>query len=116
MSRRLEVLSKMLDPVQMRQVELVVTRTVANSFHEDARKGGGLQGRIKGELRATDAEIRRRAGIAWDWFVAMRAECGYSTIRALDFLPQALRAELDGVPWLPPPPERAWRPTGGAGQ
>lgn len=104
----MEILSKLLDPQQMRPVEYAVTRIVAASFHEDARKGAGLQGRITGEVRATTAEVKRRAEIAWDWFVSMRAECGFSTVRALDLLPAALRSELDGVPWIPPPPDRAW--------
>jgi hypothetical protein len=111
-TRKLEIISKLLDPHQMRAVEVVVTRIVANSFHQDAARGG-LQGRIKGELRATEAEIRRRASICWDWFTAMRAECGFSTQHALDLLPAALRAELDGVPWIPPPPERSWSPVTG---
>lgn len=105
---KLEVIAKLLDPHQMRAVEIAVTRVVANTFHEDASKGAGLQGRIAGEVRATEAEVRRRASLAWDWFVTMRAECGFSTQHALDLLPAAVRSELDGVPWIPPPPDRAW--------
>jgi hypothetical protein len=111
MSSKLDVIQKLLDPRQMRSVELAVTRIVAQSFHEDAKKAAGLQGRVVGEVRATEREVRRRANIAWDWFIAMRAECGFSSIRAVDLLPAALRSELEGVPWIPPPPERAWRPT-----
>ena len=108
MADKMEILTKLLSPQQMRPVEVAVTRVVANSFHEDAAKGAGAQGRIVGEVRTTTAEIKRRAEIAWDWFVSMRAECGFSTQRALDLLPVALRSELDGVPWIPPPPDRAW--------
>ena len=105
---KLDIIAKLVDPAQMRAVEIAVTRIVAKTFHDDATKGAGAQGRIVGEVRATEAEIRRRAGIAWDWFLTMRADCGYSTQHALDTLPTALRSQLDGIPWIPPPPERAW--------
>ena len=108
MANKMEILTKLLDPQQMRAVEVRVTRIIAASFHEDARKGAGLQGRIAGEVKATEREVKRRAELSWEWFIAMRAECGFSSQHALDLLPAALRSELDGVPWIPPPPDRAW--------
>jgi len=113
MSNKLDVIAKLVDPNKMRAVEAAVTRIIAASFHEDARKAAGLQGRITGELKATEREVRRRAELCWDWFIAMRAECGFSSYHAIDLLPAALRSELDGTPWIPPPPERSWSPQTG---
>lgn len=33
---------------------------------------------------------------------------GYTHRKALDFLPAALRAKVDGIPWTPPPAEEGW--------
>ncbi len=53
-------------------------------------------------------EIKHRTEILYRWFTVMRAEVGYSTHRALDMLPEALRTELDGGSWEPPPVEKGW--------
>jgi len=58
----------------------------------------------------TEAEVKRRTNICYDWFARLRVDLHYSTERALDTLPRALRATLDGEAWDPPPAERAWSP------
>lgn len=104
---RAEVLRKLLDPVMMVRVEKAIINAVRQSFITDMQRGDGI---IKGEVRATQAEIKRRTGIAYDWFITMRTQFGYSAQRAVDALPIALRAELDGTKWVPPSTERGWSP------
>jgi hypothetical protein len=58
----------------------------------------------------TEAEVKRRTNICYDWFARLRVDLHYSTERALDTLPRALRATLDGEAWEPPLAERAWGP------
>ena len=104
---RAEALRKMLDPVMMVRVERSIIVTVARSFETEARRGEGI---IKGEIRATQNEIKRRTGIAYDWFITLRTQYGYSSHRAMDSIPLALRAELDGTKWVPPVTDRGWAP------
>jgi len=58
----------------------------------------------------TRAEISRRTEIVYKWFVTMRADCGYTIEKALDLLPAALRAEMNGDDWVPPPADASWSP------
>lgn len=60
----------------------------------------------------TDAEVRRRTNILYDWFLQLRCDLGFGTDHALDTLPFALRATLDDdQTWVPPLPERTWAPS-----
>jgi len=88
------------DPIQAQRVFHSFMRIVSDSLVED------LGARRISE--ATQAETKRRTNIIYDWFILLRKECGYSTTHALDVLPQALRARLDGVDWTPAPAERMW--------
>jgi hypothetical protein len=58
----------------------------------------------------TDAAIKERFSICEKWFRIMRGDCGYSVDRAVDYLPVALRTELDGGQFEPPKTEVSWSP------
>lgn len=60
----------------------------------------------------TQAEERRRGMIMMRWFRVMRCDLGYSVQKALDLIPKALRTELDGGTYEPPPKNRLWSPEG----
>ncbi len=60
---------------------------------------------------ATDATIRERFAICEKWFRIMRGDCGYSVDRAVDYLPVALRTELDGGSFEPPKTGTGWSPS-----
>ncbi len=50
---------------------------------------------------ATDKEIARRMWLCINIFKELRGDLHYSMERALDCIPTALRAKLDGIPWEP---------------
>lgn len=75
-----------------------ISKTVLGSFDHDLI--------IRPQI--TQAEIRERTLKSYDLFIMMRTELHYSTQKALDVLPTALRAELDGTPWKPSKPDRGW--------
>jgi len=81
-----------------------LSETVKESFTLDAIRNPGRP------VVGTQAEVKRRAEICLKWFRVMRADMGYSTERALDFLAAALRTELDGGKWEPPVQVTAWGP------
>lgn len=86
-----------------RTIESIV-RIVSNSFQEDALREGWTR------VVMTQTEVRDRTNIAYDWFISLRKEYGYSTDRALDVLPRAIRSTLDRDDWKPPPKDRGWSP------
>jgi hypothetical protein len=49
----------------------------------------------------TKNDVKRRFDILAKWFKVMRGDLGWSLQRALDTLPRALRAELDGEEFVP---------------
>ena len=63
-------------------------RMVFDSFQDD-------------QSRPTTNEIERRMWICINTFKMLRGDLHYSTERALDSIPVALRAKLDGIPWEP---------------
>lgn len=50
------------------------------------------------------AELKRRVDYCVEVFAILRFDCHYSTVRALDELPKALRAMLEGRTWEPADP------------
>lgn len=80
---------------------------LAKSFQQDALTLGVDAAR----RHLTDAEKKRRADIMQRWYRELRA-LGFGHIRAMDELPKALRAELDGLPYTPPERRRVWAPGG----
>jgi len=97
------------DPERVRQIVTRITRVVAETFEEDRRRSAIVL--LRG-VSPTDAEVKRRTDLAYDWFIRLRTEAGYSSTKALDLLPRAVRAELDGESWEPPPAERGWTAEG----
>lgn len=76
---------------------------IGNSFKQDGDRGSIIS--------LTDTEFRRRFKICEKWFRIMRGDCGYSVERTVDFLPRALRADLDGTEFEPPKADLAgWAP------
>lgn len=94
-------------PGQLVQVMQRTAIAVRRSFEEDRRRSTLV---LLSLANPSQAEIKRRAEICYSWFVRLRTEHGYSTDKALDHLPRALRGDLDGTPWTPPPAERGWSP------
>lgn len=81
----------------LRVMEAICT-ALEDSFAEDEKRlGKTFRQRIQ-----TNAEVRRRADICCKWFRILRAECRYSTSRAISQLSHALRTELDGGQYEPP--------------
>lgn len=58
----------------------------------------------------TQTTIEERFKICEKWIRIMRGDCGYSLDRTLDFLPRALRTELDGGSFEPPKAGVGWSP------
>lgn len=80
-----------------------INKAIAQSFREE---------RVRGDVPVvSDRTLRERAEMCWKWFRIMRFDCGYTADRAADFLPLALRKQLDGQAWEPPPKDRAWSPS-----
>jgi len=88
-------------PADLQVVAHSVATSLARSFKDDAARHDGLF------ITHTAAEERRRAEILFKWFRRLRGDLGYSLSMALDELPRALRAELDGTPYEPPPKGRS---------
>lgn len=74
------------DPTRLALVVDGIERAVAKS-----RDGAAL----------TDREVNRRIRICAEWFLQLRHECGYSTIRAADCLSEALRCAVHGTNYEP---------------
>lgn len=83
---------------KLQSVMARIQATVGKSFVDDGWS------RIDPTMR----EIRRRNLMACNWFVSLRKDLGYSTPKALDMLPKALRSSLNGEGWEPPPAEESW--------
>lgn len=96
-------------PSVLRKVEAGFTRALTDAYREDAKRNGqAFADRIN-----TESERRRRFAICAKWYEIFTNECQFSPLRAVDELPRALRAELDGTPYAPPPANRLWAPASG---
>jgi ribosomal protein L30E len=108
-SSRAKVLTELFNPGQLQLATKRFVQIVAKSFSDDRNKLIVLAS----DMRApTQSEIKYRTEILYKWLITMRGDLGYSLERTLDMLPQALRCELDGTHWTPPPAERtSWGAT-----
>lgn len=97
-------------PQLRRKVEAGFTRALVLAYREDvARLGKEAADRLN-----TGFERRRRFKILAHWYEILTGDCRFSPQHAVDEIPRALRAELDGTPYAPPPANRLWTPaTGG---
>lgn len=102
---RTRAMQELLTKEQFTRVSQSIMVTVAQSFIEEQTRLVQIPGSVK---QPTRNEIKHRTDIVMNWFLVMRNEIGFSTARALDMLSEALRTELDGGNWTPPPVERAW--------
>lgn len=73
----------------LKNVALTFMHTIKKSFYEDRNRDGRVPS-------VTEAEIKRRYQICEAHFRDARGGVGWSLQRALDTLPIALRAKLDG--------------------
>lgn len=97
------------DPTRMRACMVRFERILEASFaFDEQRDGKDFAARIN-----TGAERRRRAHLLAKWFRTLR-HLGHSVERSLDDLSRALRCELDGMDYRPPPKHRVWLPGGEA--
>jgi len=95
-------------PQEHRRVVAAFMQTLAGSFELDKQRNGAeFAKRIH-----TQSEERRRSEIIARWFRRLRGDLGFSLSRALDELPRALRAELDGGSYTPPEGNTLWAPGG----
>lgn len=86
-------------PAEATEVSNAIHDMIMKSFGTDAARKALSTGR--GEVRATQAEVRRRFNIIADWFKVLRGDMGWSMKRTIDELPKALRAQLDGGTYVP---------------
>jgi hypothetical protein len=86
------------NPQRYNQVVQRIARVVKASFDQD----------VIARPYITEAEKKERANLCYDLFIQMRIDLHYSTHKALDSLPTALRAKLDGTEWKPSEPGRSW--------
>ena len=67
--------------------------------------------RLRGELPIVKTEeVKRRTQICLKWFKILRGDMGWTVEKTLDFLPMALRKEIDGEDFDPPTQNGAWSP------
>ena len=99
----------LLDEGQAAQVALKLERLIMESFATDAGREAIAKG-TKGKAVVTAAEVKRRFNILADWFKVFRGDMGWSLQRALDELPHALRAKLDGEIYTPNERRQIWAP------
>jgi len=93
-----------VDKAQAYKVCCAICAALEKSFQFDAKHmGKGFAEKIE-----TQHEVRRRTNILCKWFGILRNECSYSTSRALDTLPLALRTELNGGDFEPPKAEGSY--------
>ncbi len=92
------------NPADLQRVFLAVNSAILNSFEQDKARSPLV-------FIVTEHEVRRRFKICEKWFRVMRGDCGYSVDRAVDFVPLALRTELDGGTFEPPKGEGGWAPS-----
>lgn len=91
-------------PEDLQRVYKGLMATIANSFKQDGDRGS--------IINLTDTEFRRRFQICEKWFRIMRGDCGYSVEKTVDFLPRALRCDLDGESFEPPKSDvSGWAPS-----
>lgn len=96
-------------PALLLHVEAGFVRALTGAYREDvARLGRTFADRLN-----TDTERRRRFKILAKWYGILTGDCRYSPQHAVDEMPRALRAELDGTPYAPPPANRLWSPASG---
>lgn len=93
------------DEAAVRRVFEGIVRTVEASFvvdHDRAQRAG------QRFTAFTEDEIRRRSNVCYDWFMVLRGDLKYGTEHAIDTLALALRADIDGIDFVPPPADRSW--------
>jgi hypothetical protein len=71
----------------------IIEKAIADSFKHERERGE--------RVVVSDTEVRRRSEICLKWFRVMRGDMGYSVDRTFDFIPRALRTELDGGSFEP---------------
>lgn len=97
-------------PQQQQMVAARFISVIQRSFAEDVQHLSVDRQQVEMARLQTATEERRRAQMAFEIFRDMRHH-GYAQERALDTLPAALRARLDGRPYTMADPNRLWTPT-----
>lgn len=96
-------------PELRRKVEVGFVRALQVAYQQDV----AAIGKAYADRLNTEAERRRRFAILSKWYEILTGDCRFSPQHAVDELPRALRAELDGTPYAPPPASRLWSPASG---
>jgi len=89
----------------LQRLTIAITICVRDSFKEDLRRASLVTPRM---LNPTTSDIRDRTLLCYDWFIRLRGDLSYGFEKAVDTLPRALRHELDGDDWTPPPADKSW--------
>lgn len=80
------------EPELLMRVQIAMSDAIAKSFRQDAAKHGfEFVRRVN-----TDSERKRRAQMLAMLYRRMRGDWGWSVLRTIDTLAEALRVELDG--------------------
>lgn len=80
--------SKLVAEQEVGRVTCGILRTIERSFADDGS-------------RKTQSEVARRFQICEKIFRLLRGDKGWGIQRVLGKLPEYLRCELDGKPWVP---------------
>lgn len=80
---------------------------VTSCFHNSIAMSLALDG-----ATVTTREVKRRFDICVKIFKELRGDVKWGVSRIIDYLPEYLRAELDGEPWEPDT-RRCWVPSDG---
>jgi hypothetical protein len=90
--------AKLISEDQVGRVTLAFEQAIADSIGTDRGRTSAI---LVVSPTITDREVKRRFAICAKIFEALRGDLKWSIARVLDHLPRYLRAELDGVSWMP---------------
>lgn len=101
---KFKALMEILQPRQIQEIVARFPQIIGDSFKEERRSKLIL---LPSE-KVTAVEVKRRTDICYDWLMIMKVDCHLSLAQAMDALPRALRATLNGDEWEPPNVGRSW--------
>jgi len=84
-------------------------KAITLSFKHDLERNESAAARVSA-TNPSKLEVKRRSDICIKWFRILKGDLHWSLDKAVDFLPVALRNELDGRLWEPPKHVSAWAP------
>ena len=95
------------DRAKFKQTADELAVIIMKSFEDDKKLGQNRLIIVPGYTNTEQKEFESRLSICLKWFMIMIRDMKWSPQRALDHLPYALRAELNGEDWEPPGQDKA---------